>query len=137
MSIDSAGAPLKTQPSQSERRSVPRYSLIATAEIIEPISYVRISGRISEISRKGCYVDPICALSRGTAKQVRMWREQAAFVGAGKVICVPEGMGMGVLFLAIATAQEKLLDSWLAGFGASIVTVVPGTMGLRSQPIGR
>src|SRR4029077_18532475 len=56
MSSDPAGAPLKTEPSQSERRSVPRYSLIATAEIIEPISDVRISGRISEISRKGCYV---------------------------------------------------------------------------------
>src|SRR5690242_3635731 len=118
MSIDSAGAPLKTQPSQSERRSVPRYSLIATAEIIEPISDVRISGRISEISRKGCYVDLLNTLPRETAIQVRISRDQGTFVATGKVIYVQEGMGMGVLFLDIANDQEKLLDSWLAEFNA-------------------
>lgn len=114
MSADSAGAPIKTEPSGSERRTVPRYSLIATAEIIEPISDVRMSGRISEISRKGCYVDVLNTLPRGTAIQVRISRDQGTFVAGGKIIYVQEGMGMGVIFLDIANDQEKLLDSWLA-----------------------
>jgi hypothetical protein len=118
MSTDSAGAPLRTEPSPSERRSVPRYSLIATAEIIEPISDVRMSGRISEISRKGCYVDLLNTLPRETAIQVRISRDQGTFVATGKIIYVQEGMGMGVLFLDVANDQEKLLDSWLAEFNA-------------------
>jgi hypothetical protein len=118
MSTDSTGAPLKTEPTRSERRSVPRYSLIATAEIIEPINDVRMSGRISEISRKGCYVDVLNTLPRGTAIQVRISRDQGTFVATGKIIYVQEGMGMGVLFLDVANDQEKLLDSWLAEFNA-------------------
>lgn len=118
MSTDSTGAPIKTDGAQGERRSVPRYSLIATAEVIEPISDVRISGRISEISRKGCYVDVLNTLPRGTSIQVRISRDQGTFMATGKIIYVQEGMGMGVLFLDVANDQEKLLDAWLAEFSA-------------------
>ncbi len=118
MSTDPAGAPIKSQPSHSERRTVPRYSLIATAEIIEPVSEMRMSGRISEISRKGCYVDLLNTLPRETAVQIRISRDQGTFVAAGKIIYVQEGMGMGVIFLEVANDQEKLLDSWLAEFNA-------------------
>lgn len=118
MSTDSPGAPIKTDRAQGERRSVPRYSLIATAEVVEPTSDVRISGRISEISRKGCYVDVLNTLPRGTSIEVRISRDQGTFMASGKIIYVQEGMGMGVLFLDIANDQEKLLDSWLAEFNA-------------------
>lgn len=118
MSTDSTGAPIKTDRAQNERRSVPRYSLIATAEVIEPISDVRISGRISEISRKGCYVDVLNTLPRGTSIQVRISRDQGTFMATGRIIYVQEGMGMGVLFLDVANDQEKLLDSWLAELNA-------------------
>lgn len=116
MSTDSTGAPIKTQSSGNERRTVPRYSLIATAEIIEPISDMRMSGRISEISRKGCYVDLLNTLPRETVIQIRVSRDQGTFVATGKIIYVQEGMGMGVLFLEVANDQERLLDSWLAEF---------------------
>jgi PilZ domain len=114
MSTDSAEPPDGSQMPRSERRTVPRYSLIATAEVIEPVSEVRISGRISEISRKGVYVDILNPLPRGTRVNIRISRDQGTFAATGKVIYVQEGMGMGVLFLDVANDQEKLLDSWLA-----------------------
>jgi|SRR5579862_756708 len=113
MSTDSAGSPIKIEPSGSERRTVPRYSLIATAEVIEPVSDSRIPGRISEISRKGCYVDMLNPLPRETRIRVRISRDRGNFVATAKVIYVQEGMGMGVLFLEIADDQLELLDSWL------------------------
>jgi hypothetical protein len=120
MSTDSPspGPPLRTAASASERRSVPRYCLIATAEIIEPASDMRMSGRLSEISSKGCYVDALNTLPRETLIDVRISRDQGTFTASGKIVYVQEGMGMGVVFLKIADDQQKLLDSWLAEFNA-------------------
>lgn len=113
MSTDSAGSPTKTEASGSERRTVPRYSLIATAEVIETVSDLRIPGRISEISRKGCYVDMLNPLPRDTRIRLRISRDRGNFVATGKIIYVQEGMGMGVLFLEIADDQLEILDSWI------------------------
>lgn len=100
--------------SYSNRRSVPRYSLIATAEIIEPISDVRFSGRISEISRKGCYIDLLNTLPMHTVIRVRILRDKGNFESPGKIIYAQEGMGIGVGFLDTPAEQLNTLDSWLA-----------------------
>ena len=95
------------------RRSVPRYSLIASVEIIEPADDVRLSGRISEISRKGCYVDMLNTLPTGTLIVVRISRDQGAFETQGKVIYAQESMGMGIAFLDPPEEQLQTLDAWL------------------------
>jgi hypothetical protein len=97
-----------------EKRAVPRFMFIATVDIIEPISEVHISGRISEISRKGCYVDILNTLPVGTQITLQVTRDQGAFATPGRIIYVQEGMGMGVAFLDPATDQLNVLDSWLA-----------------------
>jgi len=97
-----------------ERRSVPRYSLIATAEIVDPASDVRISGRISEISRNGCYVDILNTLPPSTVIQVRVSRDKGTFSSPGKIMYVQDRMGMGVAFVDTPADQLKILDSWLA-----------------------
>lgn len=101
-------------PPHSERRTVPRYSLIAVAEIQEPASGVRMEGRISEISRKGCYVDLLNTLPTGTAIQLRISRDQGAFACAGEIIYTQDGMGIGVAFVDVPAHQLEILDSWLA-----------------------
>jgi hypothetical protein len=108
--------PLKHSVDESyrERRSVPRYPLIATVEVIESASDTRMSGRISEISRKGCYVDVLNPLPPGTP--VRLWisRDEGTFETPGKIIYAHPGMGMGVLFADTIAAQMQVLDKWLA-----------------------
>jgi PilZ domain len=100
--------------SNNERRAVPRYSFIAVAEILEPSSGVRIAGRISEISRKGCYIDLLNTLPTGTTIEVRISRDSGAFICGGKIIYVQDGMGMGIAFSETPPEQLKILDSWLA-----------------------
>jgi len=97
-----------------ERRTVPRYPLIATVEILESSSAMRLTGRISEISRKGCYVDVLNPLPVGTEIQVRISRDSGSFATSARVIYADQGMGMGVLFVNTAADQVQILDAWIS-----------------------
>ena len=97
-----------------EHREVPRFTFIAHIELREPRSDMRITGRISEISRKGCFVDVLVTLPQGTNLNIRISCDQGAFETKGKVAYVHEGMGMGIAFVEPAEDQLKILDSWLA-----------------------
>jgi hypothetical protein len=101
-------------PPHGERRTVPRYNLIATAELFEPNSGVRMNGRISEIGRKGCYLDVLNVLPMGTVIQVRISRDQGKFASSGRIVYAQEGMGMGVEFVNTPADQLQILDAWLA-----------------------
>lgn len=90
--------------------------LIASVEIVEPTNDVHFSGRISEISRKGCYIDLLNPLPTGTLINLRITRDRGSFVTPGKIIYVQEGMGMGVAYMNSPADQLKILDSWLAEF---------------------
>lgn len=111
-----ASNPLKSSGDASieNRRSVPRYPLIATVVLVESASDVRLSGRISEISRKGCYVDVLNTLPAGTSIQLTISRDSGTFTTAGKIIYVQEGMGMGIAFTDTLAAQMAVLDVWIA-----------------------
>jgi hypothetical protein len=112
------GTSANTAGAFRERRSVPRFNLIATAEIIEPASGVHISGRISEISRKGCYLDVLNTLPVGTLLRLSISRDQGTFSTEAKIIYVQDGMGMGIVFVDIPPDQLKILDAWLADLQA-------------------
>jgi hypothetical protein len=101
-----------------EQRSVPRYNFIAHVDVIEPASDTRISARVSEISRKGCYIDVLVTLPIGTIIQLKIVRDQGSFNTRGKIIYVQEGMGMGVAFADVEEGQLKVLDSWLLEIAA-------------------
>jgi hypothetical protein len=108
-----AGPPIDADAAERSRRAVPRYTLIATAEIIDAATDMHMSGRISEISRKGCYVDVLNALPVHTPIAVRISRDLGTFVSPGEIIYVQEGMGMGVAFRDPAADQLQILDAWL------------------------
>jgi len=109
-----SGTPVNPGGPYREHREVPRFTLIASIELREPESDTRISGRISEISRKGCYVDVLITLPEGTWLDVRISRDQGVFETKGKIVYVQHGMGMGVTFVNPAPEQLQLLDTWLA-----------------------
>jgi PilZ domain len=97
-----------------EKRTVPRYEFIATVEVVEPVSDMRLSGRVSEISRKGCFVDILNTLPAGTKINLRITRDLGAFFTPATIIYVHDGMGMGIAFREPAADQMQILDAWLA-----------------------
>ena len=102
-----------TSATFANKRTVPRYTFIATVDIVEPVTDTRFSGRVSEISRKGCYLDILNTLPKETLIHIMISRDKGTFVTAGKVIYVQDGVGMGVAFVDIQAEQLKILDSWI------------------------
>ena len=86
----------------------------ATADIIEAGTSTRISGRVSEISRFGCYVDILNTLPKDTAIRVPIYNDAGSFESAAKIIYVQENMGMGVAFVEPAKDQLQILHGWLS-----------------------
>ena len=104
----SAASPFK------EGRTVPRYTLVADAEITEVASGLQPSGRLSELSRKGCYVDILSTLPRGTEVRLRFSRDRGSLSLPARVIYAQDSMGMGFAFADPDTDQIKILEEWLA-----------------------
>jgi hypothetical protein len=102
-----------TTPKGAPRKE-PRYTFAATTEIVDSSSTVRLSGRVSEISRKGCYVDSLNTLPVGTMLNLQILRDQGTFTTKGKIIYVHERFGMGVVFVDPPEDQLKILEVWLA-----------------------
>lgn len=103
----------------ADRRSSPRYALIATVEIIEPVAKIRLSGRTAEISLGGCYVDILNPLPKNSVVQLSVHRDQGTFETWGRVVYVHEGIGMGVQFFDTSPDEANLLKGWIAELSAS------------------
>ena len=103
----------------AERRSSPRYLLVATVELIEPVARIRLSGRTAEISLGGCYIDILNPLPKDSIVELSIHRDTGAFETWGQVRYVHEGIGMGVKFLDTAPEQAKILRQWIDELSAS------------------
>jgi len=107
----------------SERRLNPRYALIAAVQIIDPIGKIQLSGRTSEVSVGGCYVDVLNTLPSGTVIQVRIQRDKGTFESWGRVKYVHESIGMGVMFFDTTPEQKEVLRVWVAELSSSTAPV--------------
>lgn len=96
-----------------ERRRGPRYSFIASAELIEQKADVRIASRVSELSRHGCYLDMMNPFPNGTLVLVKIAAGDASFEAKSKIVYAQHNMGAGVGFLEIAPASQAVLERWL------------------------
>jgi c-di-GMP-binding flagellar brake protein YcgR len=98
----------------NERRRAPRYPLIATAQIIEPQTNLRLRGRTSDLSLVGCYVEMRNALPVRTEIRVQIIHNDVIFSALGVIThCLPN-MGMGVRFTDVQLDQHEKLQGWLA-----------------------
>jgi hypothetical protein len=110
----SPGTPTRSDSTFRDKREVPRYTFIADVTVTDVANDTRMSGRISEISRKGCYVDLLNPLPVGTSLQLKITRDRGVFMTPARIIYTQPGMGMGVAFVDISADQLKTLDTWLA-----------------------
>jgi hypothetical protein len=98
----------------AERRCVPRYPFIASAEVFEPVSRISLVGRTSEISTKGCYIDTQNPMPANSVIQIRIRRDKGTFETWGRVAYSQEGLGMGIAFIQTAPDQEIIIADWVA-----------------------
>src|ERR1700730_4315893 len=98
-----------------ERRTGPRYSFAATAEVLEPQTNSRMPGRASDLDRGGCFIDTLNPFPAGTTLALRLSNENQSFRAKAEVAYVLTGMGMGLSFTTADAGQLRILDEWIAG----------------------
>jgi hypothetical protein len=102
-----------------ERRAQARYAFTAAAEVVDLRSQTRVTGRCSDLSSGGCYVDTISPFGVGTAVRVRLVYDSREFDAAAVVTYAHVSMGMGLAFTGIKREHQDTLRSWLAGLSGA------------------
>ena len=98
----------------TDRRVAPRYPIILLAEVTDLLSATKFVARTADISRTGCYIDMLHPLPRGTKVHVRLHRQKEIFESPATVMYVSPGLGIGVAFTDLTSAQQAILDRWLS-----------------------
>ena len=99
----------------SDLRRSPRHPFFASAEITELETGMRMSGRTSELSRYGCYLDMMNPFPKDTLVLVKISAAEAFFEAKAKIIYSQPNMGAGLGFLEIAPPSQAVLERWLDG----------------------
>ena len=98
---------------RKEQRRTPRYTFIASAELIEQKTEVRIATRISELSLHGCYVDTLNPLPKGTSVYVKIFTEEYFFETPAIVVYCHAHLGMGLAFHDVKPHFVNVLQNWV------------------------
>jgi len=98
---------------QRERRRTPRYLFIASAELYEENSDLRVASRVSELSLHGCYLDMMNPFPTGTLVLVKIFAGDLTFQSKAKVVYATPNVGAGIAFLDVEPKYEYILNRWL------------------------
>jgi hypothetical protein len=93
-----------------EKRKSPRYSFSATVDAHDILADTSIIGRLSDISRNGCYVDTISPFAMGAEVALKITAGSRSFLTDSRVVYSSNGMGMGLLFTAAEPEQVETLE---------------------------
>lgn len=105
--------PRPVEKAPSERRRSTRYPFVATAEVVEPQSFTKVTGRTSDLGRGGCFIDTMSPFPEATIVRVKLSLEQRTFEAQAKVVYSMSGMGMGLAFMRMQPDQQKVLEGWI------------------------
>jgi hypothetical protein len=107
------GQPAPAPAEIIEKRSCPRFPFSPAVEALDLHADTRIMGRLSDISRNGCYMDTINPFAKDAAVTLTVTRDNQSFRTQAKVVYSKTGMGMGLLFTTSEPDQLRILGSWL------------------------
>ena len=99
--------------SAPERRAAKRVQLVASAEAIDLGTGTRLSGRVSDISLAGCYMDVMSPFGEGTNIGLRIKYNGQSVDVKGVVKFSHGSLGMGIGFTSLLPTQLEMLSSWI------------------------
>jgi PilZ domain len=102
------------RPSGAERRTAQRFALVATAEIADITSGTRLTGRVSDLSLSGCYMDVMTPFAEKSRVQLRIKYNAQTVEVTGVVRFSHSGLGMGIGFESLLPPQMEMLGSWIS-----------------------
>ena len=105
-----------------ELRRATRYPIVASVEIREQRTDIRVRARASDLSTMGCYVDTLNPLSAGTDVELRILYNNEIVTIRGVVAYSKANMGMGIEFVEVQVNQLKVLQKWFGKIKRSPLT---------------
>ncbi len=98
-------------PAGADRRTHPRYTFIAVAEVVAAASGARSKTRVRDLSQQGCYLDTDSPLPLGIDADVRIMKGAKSLEAQARVVYNQPGKGMGLMFTAVEPEHRGILDS--------------------------
>lgn len=98
----------------AERRNARRHALVLAASVMELPRGAKLRARTSDISHTGCYLDTLNPFPKGSQVRIRITHRKEVLEAVGRVVYVSAGLGMGIAFEEIDSAQQAMLVRWLA-----------------------
>lgn len=96
-----------------EPRRATRYPIVASVEIRELRTSIRVRARTSDLSTMGCYVDTLNPLPTGTEVELQISHNEETTTLRGAVAYCRANMGMGIEFADMHRSQLKVIRAWL------------------------
>ena len=96
-----------------QRRKAPRYSFIATAELLDVGTKTRMSTRVSELSLHGCYLDMLNPLPKNSMATIKISAGDKVFESEARVVYVHPNLGLGVIFVDTKPKDLEILEEWI------------------------
>ena len=98
---------------ERERRRSLRRIFIASAELYEEQSDVRVASRVSELSLHGCYLDMMNPFPPGTTIRLKIFSGDMTLQCKARVIYSTSNQGAGVGFLDLEPKYEYMVKRWM------------------------
>ncbi len=104
---------------EAERRASQRFILVASADVLDLNSGVRISARVADLSLSGCYMDCLSPLPVGSNLHLRIACNSQSVELKGSVRFSHDGLGMGVGFATLTPNELETIGRWMGAMEAS------------------
>lgn len=119
----------RAEKRKEERRRYPRYAVRGEAEIYAPGASFPERGRLTDLSRGGCFVELLPALTMETKVTVVLLVSQRRIQVQGVVRSVLTNFGLGIQFVHLEPDDLQRLEELLASLehGTPLALIVPTT----------
>jgi hypothetical protein len=119
-------------PIAADRRADLRHKVAGEAEVTDGNSGVGMLTRISDLSKRGCFLETSTPFPVNTITKIFIRKGTESFEADAKVVSAFSNTGMGLQFTNVDPVQRHILSAWL---GASIETSWQSSNRRRSQRI--
>src|SRR5438270_8881090 len=96
-----------------ERPRARRYAFVASIELVNLESDLRLQERVTDLSLYGCGVTVSKPLPAGTKLRIRISSNGRTFSALGKVAYANADGDMGIVFTRIERNDQMILEKWI------------------------
>lgn len=99
----------------AERRSVPRYPVAWSVELVDPVQNTRTVGQTADLSVRGCRLQPLSPpMELDTILRLRFDRKAETLDVWARVVHLHDDHGLGLAFLRTQDEDRSILLRWIS-----------------------